>query len=205
MTRDITMPEFVELIRKHFHDSDIQHIVEVGSMDGRDAVYFKEQFPHASVIAIEGNKENFYAYNPQDSGVKWMNAVVFNYDGQIDFHIKNINGIHSVYDRGKIYGERKESVDCFRLDSLIENVDMMKIDVEGATYEVLDGMGNLLDSVKIMHIETESYPFFSGQKLHGAVENLLKEKGFRMIAKADCRIQNGYQHDSVWIGRIYEA
>ena len=65
-------------------------------------------------------------------------------------------------------------------------------------------MGSLLDTVKIMHIETETVPYFSGQKmLHPGVCDYLTKKGFRCLGQAGARIQHGIQYDSVWIKDIY--
>ena len=58
---------------------------------------------------------------------------------------------------------------CYKLSSIIKKynintIDILKIDVEGATLELLQSLENNLNDVKIMHIETESYPFFKNQK-----------------------------------------
>ena len=82
-------------------------------------------------------------------------------------------------------------------------MDFIKIDVEGATFEILESMGPLLESVKIMHIETESYEFFKGQKLHNTVSDYLTERGFTMVDKTDALIAGHHQHDSVWLNNKY--
>lgn len=201
---DINMPEFVGLVKDHFKDSDIREIVEVGSMDGQDAAYFKYEFPHAHVVAIEGLKENYDKMVESNYPIECVYGAAANYNGTVEYHIKEINGIHGIFDRGKIYGNKTRQVDCFRLDSIfLVAPDMMKIDVEGATYEVLEGLGNLLSDVKIMHIETEDYPFFKGQKLHGEVAKLLHDAGFTMVRQSRVRIAQGHQFDSVWVNEKY--
>lgn len=84
-------------------------------------------------------------------------------------------------------------------DYNLEFIDVIKIDVEGATYEVLKGMGDLLSTIKIMHIETETIQYFQGQKLHQEVIELLEENNFSMIDSTSCSIGSGAQCDSVWI------
>lgn len=203
MKIEITMPQFVKYAKDLFEDQ-IQTIFEVGSLDGRDAKFFKESFPEAQVFAIEGLPENFNNYLKDSSSITVVNRVISNYDGEVKFHKKNINGLHSIFDRGGYYGTETVQLPCSRLDTLckelkIESIDMLKIDVEGATYEVLEGMGNLLDNVKIMHIETEGFLFFRGQKLHGQVSNFLISKGFEMLELSAVEIiPYHFQHDSVW-------
>jgi len=204
---NIDMENFVKIVKNNFADEQINTIVEVGALDGADSVYFKQCFPHAKVIAFEGLKENWEAANPP--GVTWLNRVIASYNGEVDFHVKITNGIHGIYDRGSIYGTETRTVPCYRLDSeflciMDESIDMMKIDVEGATYDVFEGMGHLLDTVKIMHIETEDVRYFAGQKkLHAEVYEFLHSKGFTCLKLAGARIQHGSQYDSVWIKNEY--
>lgn len=204
MAIDINMPEFVGIVREYFRDDDIRMIVEVGSMDGKDAMYFRSEFSHAHVVAIEGLKENYDKMIESNYPIECVFGAATNYNGTIQYHVKNINGIHGIFDRGQEYGKKTREVDCFRLDSMfVVAPDMMKIDVEGATHEVLEGLGDLLQDVKIMHIETEDYPFFKGQKLHDEVAKLLDENGFAMIRQSRVRITQGHQFDSVWVNEKY--
>lgn len=51
------------------------------------------------------------------------------------------------------------SVQADRLDALIppyQQIDIMKIDVEGCTWEVLQGLGDRLRNVRVYHLETET-------------------------------------------------
>jgi len=205
MEIEIFPSEFVRLVREHFADADIRTIVEIGSLNGADSLYFKERFPHARVVAIEGLAENFEKYMKQLEGIECVNATVADHNGETVFHVKNVNGIHSIFDRGARYGRERRTVQCSRLDSIFdEPIDMMKIDVEGATYEVLVGLGDLLPQAKAMHIETEDYPFFDGQRLHDEVAALLEGAGFTMVKKTSVDIHSPtgtihHQHDSVWV------
>ena len=74
MEDSIGMALFVAQIKSRFLDSDIGTIVEVGSLDGQDSIYFKQCFPNARVVAIEGLEENFddYLDNVTTHGVEWL-------------------------------------------------------------------------------------------------------------------------------------
>ena len=55
-----------------------------------------------------------------------------------------------------------------------------------------------------MHIETEDYPFFSGQKLDKDIFTLLINNDFRLLVKSGYYPTNdGKQYDSVWINNNY--
>lgn len=68
------------------------------------------------------------------------------------------------------------------LDELkLDTVDLLKIDVEGATDEVLAGFGDRLKDVKAMHIECEHVCIWEGQKVYRDVEELLNSQGFVLV------------------------
>lgn len=199
----IDMPEFINIAKKYCVNVDT--IFEVGSLNGEDSLLFKSNFPEANVYTFEGLPDNYNEYLENFKQLNSFNKVIFNYDGETIFYKKNINGIHGVFDRGTMYGTETLTLECNRLDTVcsglnVDHIDMIKIDVEGATYEVLEGMGHLLDTVRIMHIETEDYQFFKGQKLDNDVTALLSDRGFTLIKKTSCLISDsGYQFDSIWV------
>jgi FkbM family methyltransferase len=210
LNKSITMPSFVSKVKQLISDEkEIRTIVEIGSLDAQDSQYFKKIFPEARVIAIEALPENFEKYLKPMNNIETINAVVSHIDGEVTFYKKEINGIHSIYNRGDEYGNVELKLPSYRFETLankynINKVDMLKLDVEGATFEVLESMGSLLPTVKIMHIETESYPFFKGQKLHSEVVRFLEQKGFSLVELTSFPIQPGkLQYDSIWINENY--
>jgi FkbM family methyltransferase len=208
MKIDINMEEFMNYSKKFFDSSDIKNIMEIGSLDGRDSLYFKEHYPNANVFCIEGLPSNYQNYLSNLDTITPINIVIADYDGMITFHHKNINGIHGILNRGDQYGTDTLSLPCKTIKTIckeykIDNIDLVKIDVEGASYEILNSMGDKLKDIKIMHIETESYPFFKGQKLHSEVEVILLENGFELIELSSVNIGIGKQHDSVWVNKKY--
>jgi FkbM family methyltransferase len=208
MKIDINMEEFMNYSKKFFDYSDIKNIMEIGSLDGRDSLYFKEHYPNANVFCIEGLPNNYQTYLANLDTITPINIVIADYDGMITFHHKNINGLHGILNRGNEYGTDTLSLPCKTIKTIceeykIENIDLVKIDVEGATYEILKSMGDKLTGIKIMHIETESYPFFEGQKLHAEVELILLENNFQLVELSSVNIANGQQHDSVWVNKKF--
>lgn len=204
----ITIPDFISLINNNFNKDQISVIFEVGALNAKDALLLKNEFPAANVFAIEGLVDNYNNYMKDLKVITPIQAIICDRDGTIDYHKKLINGIHGIFNRGDEYlGEIIKDVPCYTLKTLckkynLEFIDVIKIDVEGATYEVLKGMGDLLSTIKIMHIETETIQYFQGQKLHQEVIELLEENNFSMIDFTSCSIGSGTQCDSVWIKNI---
>jgi hypothetical protein len=199
------MEEFINLSNKFIKTEEIKNIMEIGSLDGADSLFFKSKYPKANVFCIEGLPDNYNTYLKDLTTIIPINAVISDYDGVIKYHKKNINGIHGILDRGKKYGSETLELQCYTIkkicdDYKINSLDLVKIDAEGATFEILNSMGNMLKTIKIMHIETESYPFFINQKLHDEVYDFLVNNKFTMVDFSKVKISNdGYQHDSVWV------
>ena len=205
---EINMPTFMALAKKHFDDQEIKNVMEIGSLNGNDSLFFKSHYPDANVFCIEGLPDNYNKYLKDLTNITTINAVIANYDGVIQYHYKDINGIHGIFDRGQEYGSNILELKCYTIKTIcsnykIDSIDLVKIDVEGATYEILNSMGDMLKTIKIMHIETESYPFFRNQKLHDRVAEYLTDKGFTMVDMTRAMISGGYQHDSVWVNNDF--
>lgn len=209
MKNQITMSEFADYINKYFDSKNITNIIEIGSLDGKDACFLKEKYQNANVYAIEGLEFNYEKYLKNLNNINCFNIIINEYDGFVNYYKKEINGIHGIFDRGSIYkGEILKNKQCrkiktFALENNITSLDVLKIDVEGATLEVLKSAEEMVDTIKIMHIETESFEFFKNQKLHQKVVEFLQDK-FSIIDISEVEIEkNKYQHDSVWINKTY--
>lgn len=207
MKNSITMEEFSKLIDHYVNVDRNFNIIEIGSLDGGDAIFLKEKYPNSNVYAIEGLPDNYERYLKSLKGINCYNIIINEYDGLVDYYCKDINGIHGIFDRGSQYGgsvlEKKEckTIKTFAIENKITSLDVLKIDVEGASLEVLKGANEMIDTIKIMHIETESFSFFAGQKLHKDVVEFLEEK-FVMIDFSQVEIEtNKYQYDSVWVNK----
>lgn len=208
MRVEINMNEFVKLVTDYFDKSEIKNIIEIGSLNGKDALFFKNSFPNSNVFCIEGLPDNYDTYLKDLTEITPINVVISNYDGEIKFFKKNINGLHGILNRGDEYGSETLTLKCKTIQTLcyeynITTLDLVKIDVEGATYQILESMGNILKTIKIMHIETESYPFFQGQILDNEVVNFLTINNFKLLDKTSVTINNGQQHDSVWVNKLF--
>ena len=82
----------------------------------------------------------------------------------------------------------------------IDSVDFVKIDVEGCTYEVLEGFGERIRDVKCIQLEAEHVELFEGQRLFDEISSLLCKNNFVM---AHFELLDGKQSDSLWIQKNY--
>ena len=75
---------------------------------------------------------------------------------------------------------KTSSVRTSRLDDLPEaaNADFLKLDVQGAEVDVMNGAEKILADVAVIHTEVEFVPMYKGQPLFAEVDQRLRQAGF---------------------------
>ena len=209
---------FINKIMTHFFKDVNENItfIEVGALHGKDTIDVKNMYKNSICHCIEGltaNYEKYLTNFKETHGIYAHNTCIASYDGKIVFHEKDglESGIHGIYNRGNRYGTGKHVYDCMKFSTFCEKnniskIDVMKIDVEGATYDILHDMHEtmMLKDVKLLHIETESFPYFSGQHLDNECCSILQNNNFECIMKTGFNpTPEGEQFDSVWINKSF--
>lgn len=140
-------------------------VFDIGANVGCTTNYFSKI--SKKVISFEPDKNNFDLLNDQIrirqlKNVETHNFAVSNISGYIDFYSRNSNDIHSLgmHNKGKVI--QTSSVQAITLDSFwdsnSEKIGLLKIDVEGFEYEVLNGSSKLLSMGLIEAILFEYSP-----------------------------------------------
>jgi len=187
-----------------------RNLVEVGANYAQDAFYLSGKWSLCpkSIYAIEPHPEIAEQISSQYEFVVIPKAVS-NVNGQMQFSAVDLGttsntGIssllqHTLNDPSQ---NRHVIVQVTRLDAFFKEfnlkfIDFLKIDVEGMTYEVLDGLGALISDVACIQIESEYIRVWEGQKVQHEVYSLLEDRGFQLV---DHMLQmDGVQADSLWI------
>ena len=154
--------------------------------------------PNGQVIAIEPSPENlpFLRRNTARNGsgnVAIHNVAASGETGRRTFNITGSSDSNGFYHHPLTHTVETFEVETVRLDDLIEGpVDAVKIDVEGAELEVLDGMERLLQENRQMTLWVEWNP--SCQREAGQSPDRLPRRlgtlGFDVVALDD------------WAGRV---
>lgn len=148
-------------------------IYDCGSNIGTSCLYFSLNYPNSIIKAFEADpniakilNENLLRNNIQNIEVN-NKAVWINDDG-VEMSLEGADG-------GSIFSDtNKVKIPSVRLKDIIEkesNIDLLKIDIEGAEYEVLKDCSSSLQKVKNIIIEYHSY-VNSDQKLSEILEIL---------------------------------
>lgn len=75
----------------------------------------------------------------------------------------------------------------YRLDDVLPiegpgaRVDLLKIDVQGAAYQLIANARKVLDNTLVCHVEAEFAPIYLGQKLFADIDILLRSAGFCFV------------------------
>lgn len=202
------MVRFADWI-KSYSNLKVKNIFEIGANYAQDAETLRHCFgvKEADVYVFEAHPEIYKAINKLHK-FNAYNYAVFNQNGTMNFNICDLSknsGVSTLlhdYKRGETM--KQVSVQTIRMDEFmacnhIDKIDILKLDVEGANWEVLDGFGNRLSDIGALHIEAEHVEEYEGEVLWDGIKEKLETAGFEMVYFQ--RFKN--QSDSFWIQKRY--
>jgi FkbM family methyltransferase len=188
-------------------------VLDVGSLDGTHALRFHKLAPGARVVAFEANPHNVALLRQNadfvQAGIELVPKAVSNHDGQLTFFVEETSAEES-WRKGTSSTRRRietslgatpTEVEALRLDSFVGQRSDLKapiamwIDVEGASYEALEGIEGIRARVLLLHVEVETREHWAGQHLKPDVEALLARLGFACVARGPLDAQ----HDLVCV------
>ena len=164
------------------------YIIDCGANIGLSVIYFKEHFPTAEIVAFEPDENNFKLLdeNVRSFGFSkvslrkeavWIEntTLSFSSDGCMSSKI-NLSQTSSTI-----------KVKAIRLKDLLNrHVDFLKIDIEGAEYELLKDIKNELANVDYLFLEYHGD--FSQNNELTDIFNIVKDAGFNYYIKEAAEI-----------------
>ena len=186
-----------------------KNIFEIGANYCQDAEFLRRRFglknsdvyvfePHPEII---DEAKQYFSFNCYPFAVSDKNGKLVFHAIKLESANSGISSLkkHTLNNDDDYYDIEVEAVrmDSFMSINGIDEIDLLKIDVEGAAYEVLVGFGKELNRVKAIQIEAEYMPVWVGQKTWDDISSLLLNTGFQLI---HFELQeDGIQSDSFWI------
>jgi FkbM family methyltransferase len=127
-----------------------QIIFDLGSNVGPSVIYFKLKYPVAKIYAFEPNPvayERLKENTKQFDNIFIFNLAVSYKNGKDKFYIYPTSNLSSSLIE-RMPDQRYVEVECETLDSLmdrleIEKIDLLKFDVEGAEFEIFKNFKNI--------------------------------------------------------------
>jgi FkbM family methyltransferase len=203
--------------RKYF-GVEAPTIFDIGTRDGKDADYLTQSLYGSKTYAIDANPIAVAKVTDEYSWMKVLEFAVSDFDGedtfqQVNSGNENMDGCSSLYaDKVANEPQFKGVVNVIptivkRMDTLLQEenvqgvIDVVKVDVEGYTWEVLQGFGDRLYDVKLFHLETEKEPTHENHKNSEEIYSFLFSKGFELADKSyeGSNGINGGIEDQVWV------
>tara|TARA_R110002074_G_scaffold127756_4_gene267514 strand:- start:787 stop:1434 length:648 start_codon:yes stop_codon:yes gene_type:complete len=193
-----------------------KRVLEIGSRDGIDPHILSNIFgiSEDNIFIIEPHPKSFLSICETYPNSKNYNLALFNKNEDREFiMLERDVGISSLLGRVDSFYERtphqKIKVECLRGDTFLQknkletlSFDLCKLDVEGATYQVLEGFGNLLTQIKSFHLECEYKEIWKDQAVYSQIKELMTSKGYTLLYEENLSNMN-VQSDSIWVLNEY--
>jgi FkbM family methyltransferase len=162
-------------------------IIDCGSNIGLSLIYFKKLYPKARIIAFEPDPSNFEILNKNLhsfhlNDVQTHNKAIWKEDAVLQF-ASTASSVGSKIAVSSEIDSDVTSVAAVDLSGYLKEgpVDFLKIDIEGAEFEVINACSEYLSNVKNLFIEYHSLPD-QPQQLH-ALLGIIQDAGFRYYLK----------------------
>lgn len=132
--------------------------VDIGASLGYYSVLLSRNFK--TVLAFEPHPDNVKAMRDMTRFAKIPNIFVLpvavsDSEGEAILYVGTFSATHS-FSRGSLTTDKVLPVRTVRLDSVVkETVDLVKIDVEGAEWRVLEGAEKIIRSRKVLRMLIE--------------------------------------------------
>ena len=175
-------------------------LLDVGARGGIDTRW-KRFHPILDVLGFEPDPEECERLNEAASQLpyrsRFLPSALGSEDREVDFNVcrwpvassvfepnadflsdfPHAAALMEVVERRRLRTEPLDAV-CAR-ESIVP--DCLKIDVEGAELDVLQGAEETLGSTLVLDVEVELNPLFRDQPLFGDVDAFLRERGWRLL------------------------
>jgi len=143
----------------------IKNIIDGGSNIGIETIRFANYFPNAKIISIEANKSNFdiLKKNTENySNITCVHAALFNEEKKLYLNNNNNNKSDNFNECFFLENKKLHTSEVVQgiplskilLENKFENIDILKLDIEGAERYVFDESSiDWIDKVKVIIFE----------------------------------------------------
>ena len=166
--------------------SEKPHIIDCGANIGLSIFYFKQHYKNSKILAFEPDLINYKLLEKNistiqcDDDITIYNSAIWKEDGEIKFDSCGDLGGKISQDQSVLTTSNK--VKTVRLKNLLsEKVDLLKIDLEGAEYEVINDCKDDLGMISNIFIEYHG-DFKENEKLSKILE-IIHKAGFKYYIK----------------------
>ena len=163
-------------------------IYDLGANMGIATLYFKRKYPNAEIVVYEADPDicNYLRENIKGNlderqlrDIKINCQAVWIEDGEVEF--KSEGADSGAVSARSTTGKKIPAIDFRNVMENEQTIDFLKMDIEGAEYEVIKAIGRFLKKVKMLFIEFHFSPD-NDQQLDILIK-ILNENGFDYYLK----------------------
>lgn len=171
-------------------------VIDIGANKGQFSIFAAQNWPAAQIYAFEPLSEPGAKIAAiLNNRVKLHRFALGNAQSQLDIHIASradSSSLLPLANKQKQLFNMEEvgtiKIPVERLDNILKISDingpsLMKIDVQGYEYQVLQGASALLPFIDHIFIECSFVELYEGQKLFSEINGMLIESGFEQIGQ----------------------
>jgi FkbM family methyltransferase len=191
-----------------FHPRQGDIVVDVGAHIGKYTIIASKRVgENGKVIAIEAHPGNYEMLNRNIklnglTNITTLNYAVYSKETKIKLFLPDEKSNHTIYNtliptRAKD-GEKFIEVNANTLDNLLQQngisqeVNWIKIDVEGAEFEVLKGAHDTISNSKNIAFLVEVHNIEDGKNLYRPIMDLMEKYNFKV--EFENTYDNGEKH-----------
>lgn len=198
----------VQNYRAYFGEPKQPNVWEVGSRDGRDAVELATRiydgdptwfWSNAQITCVEANPAQAKIIEKNYPEVRVLAVAASDAKGSAPFMV--YEGDEGAVGSSSLNLRWKEDdlpghqivVETDTLANLIgdQKIDIMKIDVEGHSVAVIEGLGDKIRQIKVLHIETEKWT-----DSNIIMKTMMSNRGYTLVDESE---QYGGMPDQTWV------
>ncbi|RYE28269.1 MAG: FkbM family methyltransferase [Sphingobacteriales bacterium] len=169
-------------------------IIDCGANIGLSAIFFKQLYPKARVIAFEPDKEIFGYLKSNLNACGFTDVELYNYgvwkeECTLQFKNEGSDGGRISFDHDRSEFHQVTEIKTVQLSSYLnERVDLLKIDIEGAETDVLQEIEPRLSFVE--HLFVEYHSFVGAEQTLGKILTILSRNRFEYYLDIPCVLRN---------------
>ena len=191
-----------ELISQYLQDIDTKIIFDIGAYVGSHAIEFSTNYPNSKIFCFEPLPSNYRVLTRNTcsfDNISSFNQALCHTQGESLIHSNTMPSTSSLFptDENSVntWGAgtiKTESLQKCKLDTLdnfcssneIDDIHLLKIDVQGSELNVLKGAHNLLanDCIHLIYIEVLCMPTYLGQASLDNIFSYLYENNFSLAS-----------------------
>ena len=136
-------------------------IIDIGACWGEYSLNFAREFPNSYIYSIEGSPINYSTFQENlkinkkiRKKINPFNLIITGFDGleEISNNLNTMNTIRNLNNGQQNFVKvQSKKLETFINDQNLNNVDFLKIDIEGAELNLIESLKNKV--IKVMQIE----------------------------------------------------